>query len=313
MCAPTAWAQGHSPRRTGPALGSPNPLPPAEAWWPKLGLQRGRNQWAEPCRGGVASLPWSPSLLNSWMGGGDQRLQRGGTGGARRGGTTGAHSPSKGCWRLWLRARIPPLRSGREPDSRFLFLFLFYRGGIRAPKSLSCASATLDLSTSLRPPWAPEGRLAVASAAASPLASANAAPGGARGRGCSTGAGGRVRAGGVRCAVRVSALSPAIQPCQALRGSGFASQRPGRFPLSWTLASGPTPSSAPVPGVEGSLPDTSDPRPFHPLAGAPTRTPFSSFFPPGKVRGGLRGRNAPGLPALIRPRAERLENATFWS
>lgn len=65
---------------------------------------------------------------------------------------------------------------------------------------------------------------------------------------------------------------------------GFGVRKPatGRFPLSWTLASGPTPCSAPVPGVEGSLPDTSDPRPLHPLAGAPTRTPFSSFFPRGR-------------------------------
>lgn len=99
VCAPTAWARGHSPRRIGAPLGSPAPPPsPAEAWLPRLGLRWG---WSRVggAEWGAGSRPSSRLPLCSTdptAGGGDQRVPRGGTGGALPGGTTRAHSPRKG-------------------------------------------------------------------------------------------------------------------------------------------------------------------------------------------------------------------------
>lgn len=70
-CALTAWARGHSPHRTGAALGSPNTLLPAEAWWPRLGLQWGRNRagGAEWGRGRVPpQVPLFALLTRGWAG-----------------------------------------------------------------------------------------------------------------------------------------------------------------------------------------------------------------------------------------------------
>lgn len=128
VCAPTAWARGHSPRRIGAPLGSPNPPPLAEARRPRLGLRWGWNRvgGAEWGRGRVPPPdPLFALLTRRWAGA--TRDRRGAPGRDDRG------TLSSQRVRAALAQRQENPRGSRSCALGGSLPALFYRRGKRAP------------------------------------------------------------------------------------------------------------------------------------------------------------------------------------